>query len=160
MSGTSAFPTDGQWHHYAGTYTFDGTTGTRNLYVDGVLLATQAQTANNNMSTGSHLCIGGRDNGGNNFGNYFTGNIYGVRIYNTALSEAQVNSLLIPTTVTAPVFSGPPVLIGNNLVLTYTGTLHSATNVAGPYLPVAGATSPYTNDVTTAPQMFYKLSNP
>ena len=29
--------------------------------------------------------IGARDGGGNNFGNYFTGEIYGVRIYNIAL---------------------------------------------------------------------------
>jgi hypothetical protein len=144
------------WHFYAGTYS--PVTGDRSLYVDGVLAATQTGQGPLNPSAASHVVIGARDGGGNSFGNYFTGEIYGVRIYNTDLSQAQVNSFLIPTS--APVFSGPPVLNGNKFVLTYTGTLLSATNVAGPYLPVAGATSPYTNNVTTAPQMFFRLSNP
>jgi hypothetical protein len=48
---------------------------------------------------------------------------------------------------------------GNNLVLTWpTGfTLQSATNVVGPYSDVAGATSPYTNNVTVRPQQFFRL---
>jgi hypothetical protein len=144
------------WHNYVGTYS--PVTGDRSLYVDGVLAATQTGQGPLNPSGSSYLTIGGRDGGGNSFGNYFTGEIYDVRIYNAEFSEAQVNYLLIPTA--APVFSGPPVINGNKLVLTYTGTLLGATNVVGPYLPVAGATSPYTNNVTTAPQMFYKLSNP
>lgn len=45
---------------------------------------------------------------------------------------------------------------GNNLVLTWpTGwTLQSATNVVGPYSNVAGATSPYTNNMTMPHQFF------
>jgi hypothetical protein len=47
------------------------------------------------------------------------------------------------------------------LVLTYSGTLLDATNVAGPWTPVAGATSPYTNILDSAtPDLFFKLSNP
>jgi hypothetical protein len=48
---------------------------------------------------------------------------------------------------------------GNNLVLTWpTGwTLQSATNVAGPYSNISGATSPYTNDMTLDPQRFFRL---
>ena len=45
MSSSSPFPTDGLWHHYAGTFTFDGTNGVRKLYVDGVLSAMQTETA-------------------------------------------------------------------------------------------------------------------
>ncbi len=158
-AGDLSMGNDGQWHHYAGTFTFDGVTGVRNLYVDGVLRATQAEVASYVGSDMSHLTIGGRDNGGNNFGNYFTGGrIYGVRIYNVALSEAQINSFrLSPVT---PMFTAPPALHGNKFVISWSGgTLLQSTNVAGPWVPT-GATSPFTNDVTTAPQMFYKLSTP
>jgi len=152
---------DGNWHFHAGTYS--PVTGVRSLYVDGRLVATQTGQGPASGSDASHLMIGGRDNGGNSFNNYFSGQIYGVRIYNTALSEAQVNYLTqMPSAASSvPTFSGLPVLRGNRLILTWSGgTLLAATNVMGPYLPMAGATSPYTNDITTAAQMFYKLSNP
>lgn len=158
MSGSITMSNDGLWHHYAGT--FDVGTGVRNLYVDGVLRATQSGQAAYALSTASHLAIGGRDGGGNAFGNYFLGQLYGVRIYNVALSEAQVNNLSKLQTVlppAAPAFSGPPVLSGNSLVIQWTGgSLLQATNVAGPWTPT-GATSPYTNNVSTAPQMFYRV---
>ena len=110
--------------------------------------------------------INGREDthrsGGYGLGNYLTGQFYDVRIYKTNLNVAQINYLIpVVNTPTTPVFSGKPVLTGNQLVLTYTGTLLSSTNVAGPYLPVAGATSPYTNLINIAvPDLFYKLSNP
>ncbi|HEV2210759.1 MAG TPA: hypothetical protein VG167_18450 [Verrucomicrobiae bacterium] len=48
--------------------------------------------------------------------------------------------------------------IPNGLVLTWPGDyqLTSATNVAGPYLPVSGASSPWTNSIS-APQQFFML---
>lgn len=48
---------------------------------------------------------------------------------------------------------------GNNLALTWpTGwVLQSATNVAGPYNDVTGATSPYTINTTAQPQQFFRL---
>ena len=48
---------------------------------------------------------------------------------------------------------------GNNLVLTWPPgwSLQTATNVAGPYLDVANATSPYTNDMTLDRQQFFRL---
>ena len=51
---------------------------------------------------------------------------------------------------------------GNDLVLSWTGTftLLSATNVAGPYLPVSSATSPYTNNMTSPSQLYFGLGNP
>jgi hypothetical protein len=50
-------------------------------------------------------------------------------------------------------------LQGNNFVLTFPAgwTLQSSTNVSGPYGDVAGATSPYTNNVTLAPLRFFRL---
>jgi hypothetical protein len=35
--------------------------------------------------------------------------------------------------------------------------LQSATNVAGPYSDVTGATSPYSYNTTQAPQQFFRL---
>jgi hypothetical protein len=161
MSSTTAtINNDGLWHHYAGTYTFDGVTGTRNLYMDGALVASQSEIGQYVMSAASHLAIGGRDNGGNSYGSYFNGgSIYGVRIFNTALTQDQIGSFTVSTA--APAFTGTPALYGNKFVLNWsTGTLLQATNVTGPWTAVPGATSPFTNDVTAAPRMFYRLSNP
>ncbi len=145
---------DGNWHHYAGTY--NPVTGYRSLYVDGVLAAQLTGQGALSPTTSSHLAIGGRDSGGTSYGNYFTGEIYGVRIYNTELTEAQINHSLVPK---VPVFNAP-IRNGNQLILSWTtGTLQEATNVLGPWTP-NGATSPYTNDVTAKPEMFYRLSIP
>jgi hypothetical protein len=110
------------------------------------------------MDSYSYLTIGGRDGGGDFFGNYFGGQLYGVRIYNTALTESQVNWFMPTNTgVLLPEFSAPPALSGNNFVLTWSGgSLQQATNVAGPWEDT-GATSPYTNDVTTEPKLFFRL---
>ena len=67
-----------------------------------------------------------------------------------------------PATLT--VSGSPPflraALVGSNVVITWSGsfTLLSATNVTGPYLPVAGATSPYTNAVPLGARRFFGLS--
>jgi hypothetical protein len=49
---------------------------------------------------------------------------------------------------------------GGNLVLTWSGAfnLQSATNVVGTYTNIPSATSPYTNNMTSAPRMFFRLS--
>jgi hypothetical protein len=155
-SGTATEGT--RWHHYAGTY--DSVAGIRSLYVDGQLAVQQTGQALYTLAPAAHLAIGAKDAAaGNSFGNFFSGRIYDVRIFNTALSQAQVNAALLPAQSSAPVFGGPPVLMGNNFVLTWSsGYLLSATNVAGPWTHT-GASSPYTNNVTTAPMMFYKLSS-
>ncbi len=48
---------------------------------------------------------------------------------------------------------------GTNIVLSWSGTflLQSATNVAGAYSTISGATSPYTNSVSAASQQFFRL---
>ncbi len=48
---------------------------------------------------------------------------------------------------------------GNNLVLSWPAgwVLQSATNAPGPYSDVPGATSPYSFDMTSAPQQFFRL---
>ncbi|GEM_PF-1226663 len=158
MSGVNPFPTDGEWHHYAGT--FDPITGVRCLYVDGVLVAMQTGQGPYTLAQTSHLVIGGRDNGGDNFGNWFVGQLYDVRIYNVALTEAQINSAVVPEVVERPAFVGLPVLQGDKLIINWTrGTLLQATNIFGPWVPVT-STPPYTNDIMTAPQLFFRLRYP
>jgi hypothetical protein len=43
---------------------------------------------------------------------------------------------------------------GNNVVITFEGTLQSATNVTGAYSDLAGVTSPYTNAATGSAKFF------
>ncbi|WP_040549795.1 PA14 domain-containing protein [Pedosphaera parvula] len=73
---------------------------------------------------------------------------------------------IIPQTQLYPGVSAPnPKLTaagvsnGTNLILNWTGsyTLQSSPNVEGPYVDVTGSTSPYTNDLTANPQMFFRL---
>jgi chitodextrinase len=71
------------WTHIAATY--DGTT--LKLYVNGALVSSKAQTGA--LATSSNaLSIGGD----NIYGQYFVGLIDEVRIYNTALTQAQVQT--------------------------------------------------------------------
>jgi hypothetical protein len=80
--GTAPLAT-GQWTHLAATY--DGTT--LRLYVNGVQVGSKAQTGNMVVSTRA-LRIGG--NGV--WGEYFNGLIDDVRIYNRALSAAEIQT--------------------------------------------------------------------
>jgi hypothetical protein len=139
------------WHHYAGTY--DATLGIRNLYVDATLRAQEINNVKYTLSPASHVLIGGRDNGGNSFGNYFTGNIYGVRIYSYAMSQVQIATAGgVPPKVTGAVGTGAA---GKQLVLTWPyGTLLEATSVTGPWV-TNNVTSPYTNNMTL-PQEYFR----
>ena len=157
---------DSNWHFYAGT--FDSVSSNRLWYVDGVLSAQVIDNGAYNLSPASHLAIGGKDAAaGNSFGSFFTGEIYGVKIYNTALTVGQVNYVFIvpgSTNSVPPVFNGIPAVIngpnGKQLVLKWSsGTLLEATNVLGPWT-ATGATSPYTNNIEASPQTFFRLSNP
>ena len=156
---------DQQWHFYAGTY--DLPSGTRSLYVDGVLRGQYTgQTAY--ADSMGHLTFGTEDRTpGNNYGNngYYNGKLYGVRIYNVGFNEAQVNSLFAPAPRPVPAFSVKPAVTsgshGNQFVLTWSyGTLLQATNVAGPWTTNTAATQPYTVIISNAPAMFFKLSYP
>ena len=75
-----------QWHNYAGTY--DGSN--MRLYVDGALVATQAQTgtiAGNSSGVGVNLGYDTFD------GRYLSGSLDDARIYNAKLTDAAIASL-------------------------------------------------------------------
>ncbi len=80
--GTTSLPLN-TWSHLAGTY--DG--AMLRLYVNGVPVGSQAQTGAIHTSTGV-LSIGGDGL----YGQYWAGLIDEVRIYNLALSQAQIQS--------------------------------------------------------------------
>ncbi|WP_191906468.1 LamG-like jellyroll fold domain-containing protein [Hymenobacter baengnokdamensis] len=82
----------GKWHHVAAT--FDGTT--RSIYLDGVLKASD-KPSGHNVPDASNLRIGSTNNG-----EYFPGSLDEVRIYNTGLTQAQVQADMFSTSSALP----------------------------------------------------------
>ncbi|HEY4183700.1 MAG TPA: LamG-like jellyroll fold domain-containing protein [Polyangia bacterium] len=80
---TATAPSSNAWHHIA--YTWDGTT--HRLYVDGTAATPSTTAANSGTPTSVQL---GRKPSG---AEYFAGKLDDVRIYNAALTVAQVKSL-------------------------------------------------------------------
>jgi hypothetical protein len=129
---------DGAWHLAAGVYD-----GTRNyLYVDGALDNSGTASGNVTGDTSHNLYLGG--NAANILvgvnQQYFGGALAEAAFYTNALTATQIMQIYHAFFPTISIAHS-----GASVVLTYTGTkLLSATNVAGPYSPVAGANSPYT----------------
>ena len=78
---------DGGWHHVAATY--DSATSTKTLYFDGGVIGSTAV---------GDLNVGGVNFrlGNTNFGEFFSGSIDDVRVYDTALSAPEIMALAIP----------------------------------------------------------------
>jgi chitodextrinase len=91
VGSTSAIPLN-TWTHLAQTY--DGST--LQLYVNGVVVASKARTGALQTTT-SPMWIGGN----NPYGEYFTGRIDDVRVYDRALSVSEITSDM-NTSVGAP----------------------------------------------------------
>lgn len=74
-------------------------------------------------------------------------------------NESRARILATGEVVPAPPPEIAAQLIGTNLVLTWPGfaILQFATNVAGPYLDILSASSPYTNTFTTSSRGFFRL---
>ena len=84
----------------------------------------------------------------------FIGQIDEVAIYTNALSEVQARLHYLAAGVkpTVPITHAR---LGSNLILIWPqGTLQSADNLNGPWSPVSGATSPYTNAITGGNRFF------
>jgi hypothetical protein len=141
---------DGQWHFVAGVY--DGTHSY--LYVDGQLDGSLAVTNAISGETNADLYLGGNPDFAlvGSSQRYFAGALAQAAFFTNPLTAAQIQALYSISTVT------PTISISRssgNVVITYTGTLLSSTNVAGPYNPVSGAASPYSVSPGGA-QMFYR----
>jgi hypothetical protein len=149
---------DGNWHFFAGTY--DGAYYT--IYLD------TFSSSNTVSSPGMHgtnldIYIGGdqqftnTDNTVATFNErYLPGNVAQVAWFTNALTPAQIAQLYSVGTNKIPFVK--IAFSGGNSIITYAGTLQTATNVTGPYLPVAGANSPYT--APAGPRRFYRSSYP
>ncbi|MGA2244784.1 MAG: LamG domain-containing protein [Verrucomicrobiota bacterium] len=151
LSGTN-------WVYLAGTY--DGTNW--NIYRNGVLDGSQPGTGSIAISN-TWWAIGARGRWKHQPGYptsglelQFAGGIDGAAIYNYSLSPAQ-----IAAHYSAGVQGNSELTAsrsGSNLILTWpTGTLQSASTVAGPYTDLGTATSPYSVPLNSATQMFYRL---
>ena len=144
---------DGNWHMAAGV--FNGTTG--GLYVDGVLNVSAAVANGLAGEPGVDLLLGGNADftGVGTNQQYFAGAIAQAAFFTNALTAAQIQRFYSVATVPTISLADS----GNNPIITYTGTLLSSTNVAGPYSPVTGASSPYPVPQTDS-QRFYRTRNP
>jgi fibronectin type 3 domain-containing protein len=109
--GTGTLPT-GAWTHVA--MTFDGSNV--RLYINGTLVSTTAAAGSLTVANGA-LRIGGN----NIWGEYFSGLIDEVRVYNRALSAAEIQQDM--TTAITPTDSQPPSAPGS---LSASGSVSSA----------------------------------
>lgn len=80
------FPQDTDWHHLVGVWDEKG----QIAYIDGVVNATSADTANFSSASAGNLLLGG-DTGGQG---YTDGTIDDVGIFNVALTEGDVKDLM------------------------------------------------------------------
>ena len=140
-----------KWEYLVATY--DGTT--KRFYVNGVEVG--SSTAAFAVNDQSVLRFGGGATEGN--GTYFfEGDVDEPAIYNKALTQEQIILHYLAGSA-AP--KGPVISIGRQaekIFVTWdTGSLESASNVSGPYLPVANATSSYLVVTDQKTAGFYRL---
>lgn len=106
----------GEWIHIAATY--DGSTGSTSLYLNGNFLSTHGDLRLfGNDSPNNRQVIGGRLNGSNN--EQTGGLLDGIRVYDTVLTVEQIRSAAVesvsipePTAMTLPLLSAPFFLRG------------------------------------------------
>lgn len=150
----------GNWIYLAGTW--DGTNW--NLFRNGVLVATAADSTGPSLVTNANWAIGARGKWKNASGfpaageqDVFSGGIDEAAIYNTALTPVQ-----IAAHYSAGAYGAAPLAVSytaGTATLTWSaGTLQAADSVSGPYTDVTGATSPYTLPITNTTRKFYRLS--
>jgi hypothetical protein len=119
----------GAWYHVAGVFASDTS---RTCYQDGV--AGTANTLSHTLTTVTKTTIGMRYSSGSR-GQFFSGKIAHVAIWNIALSDAEIASLATPGTLPSSIQSG-------NLVFyaALTGGV-AVDSVSATALTVSGATS-------------------
>ena len=144
---------DGDWHLAVGVY--DGTYNY--LYVDGALDNSAPASGLLASDANANLFLGGNaDFVAAGAQSYFGGALAHAAFFTNALTSAQV-SLLYNLASALPTIS--IARSGSQIVITYSGTLLSATNVTDSYLPVVGASPPtYTTSPASSARTFYRTS--
>lgn len=149
----------GEWHHLVAITDVTGTEFGTALYVDGVHYSSNAGEATLSAN-GMPVMIGENPDAR---GRYFTGAIDDVALWDRVLSLAEVEALATGFPIQDALTLAPPVpgsitsvsVIDGDLSIEFTGTLESSESVAGPFLPVADAASPFTVDVSNEAIRFY-----
>jgi predicted alpha-1,2-mannosidase len=106
---TASLPSIDAWHFVVGTW--DGTN--LNLYVDNTLVGTNASAVGtlpayeNSTDPTGPLFIGEKNNAGNTTGNTFSGTIDDVRIFNRAITAAEVTKLFNQQNTASLLLTGP-----------------------------------------------------
>jgi hypothetical protein len=143
VSGTSVLPV-GVWSHLAATY--DG--ASLRLYVNGVQVASVAKTGNIKTS-GNLLQIGGNTI----FGQYFKGVIDEVKVYNRALSKAQIQAdMNAAGDITSPALSGitPSNVTASSATISWTSSEAADTQVDYGKTTAYGSKSPLVSTLSTS----------
>ena len=146
-------------------------TGQLLLYTNGVLVGTADGAGQVYNHTGTTPRVGNgngflrHDGVALNAATYFDGLIDELAICSQALPATRVadhftagRTAPLTTTVTSPTFTSQRV-VNQTPVLTWDGTarLLRAVNLAGPFLEVSSATSPYQESVLGTSQAFFRL---
>jgi hypothetical protein len=156
---TSGVYNDGNWHQVVAV----NQTNVISIYVDGALdtSGTPAGITTTSDIPGNpgDVIIGSDPDYTNNpvgVGRSFAGQICEVAFFNYALSAGQVKAVYLSTAAPLSPEKVKLTPVGNSqLQINWTfGTLQTATNVAGPYNDIPGATSPYTIPTTNSQQFF------
>jgi hypothetical protein len=151
--------------------------GDKQLYINGVLFMDQYAVAGVGNGAAplytdmNALYMGGLDSLGDNRPEYSVmGSVDDFAFYSTVLSQADITRLASgtpPNQISAASsllawwdFNDVPSLsvseVATNPVVNFSQVLQYSTNVLGPYVDVPNATSPYTNNVTVNPTMFFR----
>jgi hypothetical protein len=127
---------DGEWHHVAAVITLGQDV---KFYVDGKLSSTIVSHTIPGGDGWSNLIVG--VNPWNALGDYFTGSIDEARVYNRALSSAEIGTLFSWSAGAAPVSSAAPAAAASSTPLTTpstnttapaTTTVNSASSISSP----------------------------
>jgi hypothetical protein len=152
--GSGATISTNTWHYVAGTY--DASSGTMTIYVDGTPDGTTTGVPAAGAST-AELHIG--DDYGSNL---FTGNIDEARIYTEALTQTQIQDLINPEPAPTGLTAAPG---PNQAILNWTAASGATSYIVlrgtaqgGPYSPVPTGTltgTTYTDGTVAFPATYY-----
>jgi len=101
---SSTIVNDGQWHQIVGTYSVGGASlSTRSLYIDGVLESSRGPLYSPIIGNTASFLLGGYTQAGAGTPtNYFAGLIDEVRVYDNALSAAEVHEAFLDPALSVP----------------------------------------------------------
>ena len=127
FSNTGIIVTDNNWHHFAATYSYSGSTAYFKLYIDGNYIGEQTGSLQLNTSAGFSIATWGY--GSNR--DFFNGDISNAVVYNSELTATQISTLFnFGTPETTPSFD--PVawwkLDDQNAITDSSGNGHTGTN--------------------------------